>query len=124
MVGTINYRSGGTQGPTLVVGTIDHRSRRPWDYQYRRNITRILSRISQSQPPGGKKQLLLTGPMVRAAGNTMLTSVARFNAGITYESLLVPAGSKSQPGITFLQSLVPAGSGLHCKAGPCNLWIS
>ncbi|KAF3539198.1 hypothetical protein F2Q69_00023088 [Brassica cretica] len=27
--------SGGTQGPTLVVGTIDHRSRRPWDLHYR-----------------------------------------------------------------------------------------
>ncbi|KAF2556133.1 hypothetical protein F2Q68_00015244 [Brassica cretica] len=31
--------------------------------------------------------------MVRMAGNTMLTSVARFNAGITYESLLVPTGA-------------------------------
>ncbi|WZZ88664.1 hypothetical protein YC2023_117243 [Brassica napus] len=62
----------------------------------RRNITRILSRISQPQPPGGKKQLFLTGHMVRTAGNTspwedstILTSVARFDAGITYESLLV-----------------------------------
>ncbi|KAF3538489.1 hypothetical protein F2Q69_00023304 [Brassica cretica] len=43
--------------------------------------------------------------MVCTAGNTMLTSVARCDAGITYESLLVPAGSRSQPGITFLQSL-------------------
>ncbi|WZZ44784.1 hypothetical protein YC2023_041043 [Brassica napus] len=62
----------------------------------RRNITRILSKLSQPQPPGDKKQLLLTGPMVRTAGNTspwddstMLTLVARFDAGITYESLLV-----------------------------------
>ncbi|KAF3588270.1 hypothetical protein F2Q69_00029020 [Brassica cretica] len=31
--------------------------------------------------------------MVRMAGNTMLTSVARFDAGITYESLLVPTGA-------------------------------
>ncbi|KAF2599900.1 hypothetical protein F2Q68_00010574 [Brassica cretica] len=68
--------------------------------------------------------------MVRTAGNTspwddstMLTLVARFDAGITYESLLVPTCSRSQPGITFLQSLVPTGSGLHCKAGPCNLRI-
>ncbi|KAF3493341.1 hypothetical protein DY000_02053650 [Brassica cretica] len=123
-------RSGGTQGPTLVVITIDHISKRPWDLHYRRNITRILSKLSQPQPPGDKKQLLLTGPMVRTAGNTspwddstMLTLVARFDAGITYESLLVPTCSRSQPGITFLQSLVPTGSGLHCKAGPCNLRI-
>ncbi|KAF3510616.1 hypothetical protein F2Q69_00006396 [Brassica cretica] len=84
----------------------------------RRNITRILTKISQPQPPGGKRQLLLTGPTVRTAGNTspwedstMLTSVARFDALITDESLLVPAGYRSQPGITFLQSLGTTSSG-------------
>ncbi|KAF3558251.1 hypothetical protein F2Q69_00013882 [Brassica cretica] len=85
----------------------------------------IMLTTAYRQPPGDKKQLLLTGPMVRTAGNTspwddstMLTLVARFDAGITYESVLVHTCSRSQPGITFLQSLVPAGSGLHCKAGP------
>ncbi|KAF3531140.1 hypothetical protein DY000_02040743 [Brassica cretica] len=43
--------------------------------------------------------------------NTMLTSVARFNVGITYESLLVPAVSGSQPQSQHLQSLVPDGFG-------------
>ncbi|KAF3606834.1 hypothetical protein DY000_02049539 [Brassica cretica] len=56
--------------------------------------------------------------MVRTAGNTspredstMLTSVARFNVGITYESLLVPAVSGCQPQSRPLQSLIPAGFG-------------
>ncbi|KAF2579355.1 hypothetical protein F2Q68_00005359 [Brassica cretica] len=56
--------------------------------------------------------------MVHTAGNTspredstMLTSVARFNARITYKSLLVPAGSGSQPQSRPLQSLVLAGFG-------------
>ncbi|KAF3511546.1 hypothetical protein F2Q69_00007472 [Brassica cretica] len=60
--------------------------------------------------------------MVHTAGNTspredstMLTSVARFNARITYKSLLVPAGSGSgsgsQPQSRHLQSLVLAGFG-------------
>ncbi|KAF3540798.1 hypothetical protein F2Q69_00022567 [Brassica cretica] len=51
--------------------------------------------------------------MVRTAGNTspwedstMLTSIERFNARITYESLLVPDGSRSQPQNRPLQSLV------------------
>ncbi|KAF2615441.1 hypothetical protein F2Q70_00012265 [Brassica cretica] len=130
MVGTINYRSGGIQGPTLVVGTIDHRSRRPWDLYYRRKRHYIyFCKISQPQLPGGKKRRILIRSKAHAAGNTssredntLLIAVARFNAGTTYESLLVPA-SISQKGITLLQSLVPAGAGLNCKASPCNLWI-
>ncbi|KAF3506589.1 hypothetical protein F2Q69_00006329 [Brassica cretica] len=95
-----------------------------------RNIKCILSKISQPQPPGGKKQRILIRSKVHTArnassreDNTLLTAVARFNARIIYESLLVPADSRSQPGITLLQSLVPAGLDLNCKAGPCNLWI-
>ncbi|KAF3515683.1 hypothetical protein DY000_02059754 [Brassica cretica] len=91
---TLNYRSRGTQGPALFGARRRGNHILCDDVIGRRNITCILSRISQPQPYGGnKKQLLLTRPLVRTAGNTMLTSVARFDAGITYKSLLVPADS-------------------------------
>ncbi|KAH0942803.1 hypothetical protein HID58_002440, partial [Brassica napus] len=57
-------------------------------------------KISQPQPPGGKKRHILTSSKAHVAGNTssredntFLTAVAESNAGITYEFLLVLCGA-------------------------------
>ncbi|KAF3599229.1 hypothetical protein F2Q69_00034889 [Brassica cretica] len=50
--------------------------------------------------------------------NTLLTTVAGSNAGITYEFLLVHAGPRPQYQIRPLQYLVPAGSGSQPQSRP------
>ncbi|KAF3587981.1 hypothetical protein F2Q69_00030750 [Brassica cretica] len=87
--------------------------------------------ISQPQPPGGKKRCILIRSKAHAVGdtsstedNTLLTSVARSNTGITYEFLLVPAGPGPKSPVRPLQPLVPAGSGSQSQIRPLEYLVA
>ncbi|WZZ35182.1 hypothetical protein YC2023_018583 [Brassica napus] len=71
-------------------------------------------KISQPQPPRGKKQLLLTRSMVHPAGNTS----PREDSTRLTSFLLVPAGPGPKPQVRPLQSSVPDGPGPKPQVRP------
>ncbi|WZZ78288.1 hypothetical protein YC2023_098860 [Brassica napus] len=82
----------------------------------RRNITCILSKISQPQPPGGKKRHSLTRSKTHAAGNTF----SREDNTLLTASLLVPGLNHKLDLYSLWFRPVP---GLNLKSDPCNFWF-